>query len=117
MFDSATFIANAGNNLQKAQMKLEEVIKEYANAADLEAEATRAYREAVAEGIAKAREASIQVSVMSDLVKGQCADLKETMMKATAHKKQIQFYINAYESRIVNIRHLSKGIDQQIRTQ
>lgn len=117
MFDNGTFFANAPENLLKAQKLLEANIKAFARMCDIEAEYTRKYREKRSLLLKTAREASIQVSILSEYVKGDCAEEKEKCMKAFARKKKFQYMIEALKERIYSIRHLSRSIEGQIKTQ
>ena len=117
MFDNGIFLANAPENLVKAQKLLEGYIKAFAKMSDIEAEYQRKYREKRSMLLKTAREASIQVSILSEYVKGDCAEEKEKCMKAFARKKKYQYMIDAMKERIFSIRHLSRSIEGTIKTQ
>jgi len=118
-FDHAKFYGNVPEHLFNAQKLLEAYTEEFGAMSDIEAEMLRKYRVNRSLCVKKAREnkVSIPVTLIGDIVKGETAIDKEEHLKAKSATKKVQYKIEAIKERIYSIRHLSKNIDHQIKTQ
>ena len=111
MFDKAEFYTNSPDYLIKAQKLLDSYIEDFGVKSDHEAEMLKVYREKRAEVVRASREMSIQITLITDIAKGESALEKANYMKAVSERKKVQYKIESIKERIYTIRHLNRGIE------
>ena len=103
--DPATYQSKHEEKLKLAQKLLEESIRAFALAVDVEAEATERYRKRKLRGLAEAKEEGYASSARAEVAKLKSHEEERGMLNATGKKKECSYWIDAYRERCYNIRH------------
>ena len=94
--------------LVDAQVKLEETIELYGKVGDVYADAVIQYRKHKGEVFKNTVASGTPATGTRDIVQAETADTKGAVIKAEIEKKQVQMYVNAYQSRIDMLKAIGK---------
>lgn len=106
--DLSTIEANLDTWMYESQRLYEQAIKEYIRFREAEIEAEIEYNKQFAAGICKHRSSGEKVTIVKEIVKAECHESYEAMMKAESRKSHYAKYIEAFENRINMLKYLMK---------
>jgi len=114
MIDQPLFLSRAESNLRKAQIELEKYINDFVLKGIEVAEKMKIYRQRRSALLLEAIKSGTSATNAGDIVRGQCAPEKAEYMKANTEYQALRYKIQAMETRMNNIRHISKHIEYQV---
>ena len=103
--------ASLDEMLIRAQDEFEDTIEAYGKALDINAEDVANYERAKADVIRRLKKEGNAITLISDIAKGEIADIKEVMLKSEAQVKRLKILCDAYIERIQGIKFIGKKGD------